>query len=92
MRITAELSLYPLQDDPIPVILEFIGGLEENGCLEMTVNQLSTQLRGELDDVMRCVHTALQRSFASGKPQVLVTKFLNSDLPIAEPPILDSAN
>ncbi|NNC63505.1 MAG: hypothetical protein HKN84_01860 [Gammaproteobacteria bacterium] len=90
MRITAELSLYPLSDDPIPVILEFIGGLDEDVQLEMTVNQMSTQIRGELDDVMRCVHTALQRSFASGSPQVLVAKFLNSDLPIFEPPDLES--
>ena len=91
MRITAELSLYPLSDDPIPIILEFIDGLDENGQLEMTVNQLSTQLRGELEVVMRCVHAALQRSFESGRPQVLVAKFLNSDLPISEPPDLDSA-
>jgi uncharacterized protein YqgV (UPF0045/DUF77 family) len=90
MRITAELSLYPLSDDPIPVILEFIGGLDEDGPLEMTVNQMSTQIRGELDDVMRCLHAALQRSFVSGSPQVLVAKFLNSDLPILEPPDLES--
>jgi len=91
MRITAELSLYPLRDDPIPVILKFIEGINEDGGIEMTVNQLSTQIRGELDDVMHCVHAALQRSFVSGEPQALVAKFLNSDLPIAEPPILDSA-
>lgn len=90
MRITAELSLYPLSDDPIPIILEFIEGLDGNGQLEMTVNQLSTQLRGELEVVMHCVHAALQRSFESGRPQVLVAKFLNSDLPIGEPPDLDS--
>ncbi|MDH3419099.1 MAG: hypothetical protein OEM78_06455 [Gammaproteobacteria bacterium] len=91
MRITAELSLYPLHDDPIPTILEFIDGLDENADLEMTVNQLSTQICGELEEVMRCVRAALQRSFASGRPQVLVAKFLNSDLPIREPPDLESA-
>lgn len=91
MRITTELSLYPLSDDPIPTILEFIDGLDDEGRLEMTVNQMSTQIRGELEEVMRCVHAAVQRSFASGKPQVLVAKFLNSDLPISEPPDLDSA-
>ena len=90
MRITAELSLYPLSDDPIPTILEFIAGLNEDGRLEITVNQLSTQIRGELDEVIRCVHAALQRSFDSGGPQVLVAKFLNSDLPISEPPDLES--
>jgi len=89
MRITAELSLYPLSDDPIPTILEFVAGLDGHGQLEMTVNQMSTQIRGELEAVMGCVHAALQRSFGSGSPQVLVAKFLNSDLPIGEPPDLD---
>jgi len=91
MRITVELSLYPLTDDPIPTILEFINGLDENDGLEMTVNQMSTQIRGELEDVVRCVQAGLQRSFSSGKPQALIAKFLNSDLPIGEPPVLDSA-
>ncbi len=91
MRVTAELSLYPLHDDPIPVILAFIDGIDEDGRLEIVANQMSTQLRGELDDVMRCVHGALRRSFVSGRPQVLVAKFLNSDLPIGAPPDLDDS-
>jgi uncharacterized protein YqgV (UPF0045/DUF77 family) len=89
MRITAELSLYPLDADPIPVILRFIGGLGDRDDVEIVVNQMSTQLRGELDAVVGCVHAALQRSFESGRPQALVVKFLNSDLPIGTPPILD---
>lgn len=91
MRVTAELSLYPLRDDPIPAILAFIGRLAEDADVEITVNQMSTQLRGELDAVLRCVHGALRRSFAEGGAQVLVAKFLNSDLPIAELPDLDGA-
>jgi uncharacterized protein YqgV (UPF0045/DUF77 family) len=91
MRVTVELSLYPLHDEPIPAILAFINGLDEDGRLEIVVNQMSTQLRGDLGDVMPCVHAALQRAFASGKPQVLVAKFLNSDLPIGVPPDLDGA-
>lgn len=89
MRITAELSLYPLHDDPVPAILAFIDGLTGDGRVELVVNQMSTQLRGELDDVIPCVHAALQRSFSSNRPQVLVAKFLNSDLPIGTPPDLD---
>ena len=91
MRITAELSLYPLQDDPIPVILEFIRGLDGRNSLEIVVNQMSTQIRGELDDVVGCINEALRRSFAGGGAQVLVAKFLNSDLPIGEAPELDDA-
>jgi uncharacterized protein YqgV (UPF0045/DUF77 family) len=91
MRITAELSLYPLHDDPIPVILRFIDELSNAGSLELSVNQMSTQVCGELGEVMRCVQMALQHSFAASSSQVLVAKFLNSDLPIQEPPDLDDA-
>lgn len=89
MRITVELSLYPLRDDPIPVILQFIEEVSNCADLEIVVNQMSTQLRGEIDEILRCVGAALQRSFASGCPQVLVAKFLNSDLPVDQPPDLN---
>jgi len=89
MRITAELSLYPLHDHPIPAILDFIDELSGAESLELSVNQMSTQVRGELDEVMRCVRVAMERSFAEGGSQVLVAKFLNSDLPIQDPPDLD---
>ena len=58
--------------------------------LEVTVNQMSTQLRGEFEDVTRAVQQALASSFQIGGPQVLVAKFLNADLPILEAPDLDA--
>ncbi len=91
MRITAELSLYPLSDTPIPKIEAFIGSLVEHERVELVVNQMSTQLLGELDDVLACVKDALRQSFAAGESQVLVAKFLNADLPIASAPELGSS-
>lgn len=90
MRITAELSLYPLQDDYIPPILAFIRALEAGGRIEVRSNQLSTQLSGELGDVMAAVHGALEASFAAGGGQALVAKFVNADLPLDEAPDLGS--
>jgi uncharacterized protein YqgV (UPF0045/DUF77 family) len=91
MRVTVELSLYPLQGSPIEKILAFIATVQGDSRLEVVVNQMSTQLRGELDVVMGVLHTALARSFDGGGPQALVAKFLNSDLPIGEPPVLEAA-
>jgi uncharacterized protein YqgV (UPF0045/DUF77 family) len=90
MRITAELSLYPLREDFIPPIQTFIRSLEVGGRIEVRSNQLSTQLRGELDDVMTALRDALDASFAAGGAQALVAKFLNADLPLDEPPDLGS--
>ena len=88
MRITAELSLYPMGGQPIERILEFIGEFPSDDRLELSVNQMSTQIRGDAADVFERVQAALLRAFASGDPQVLVAKFLNSDLPINEAPDL----
>ncbi len=89
MRITAEISLYPLQDQFLPRIETFIRSVRKAPDLEVTVNQMSTQLRGELEDVIRAVEQALASSFQAGGPQVLVAKFLNADLPVREAPNLD---
>ena len=89
MRITAEMSLYPLRDAWLDTILAFIEAVRDDGRIEIAVNQMSTQMRGELDDVMGVLNEAMRRSFAAGGPQALVVKFLNADLPIAEPPVLE---
>ena len=55
MRVTAEMSLYPLQGQPLEKILAFIETIASEARLEVVVNQLSTQVRGELGVVMaRC--------------------------------------
>ncbi len=90
MRITAEVSLYPLQDQYLARIENFIHSIGDASGLEVTVNQMSTQLRGEFEDVTRAVQQALASSFQIGGPQVLVAKFLNADLPILEAPDLDA--
>jgi uncharacterized protein YqgV (UPF0045/DUF77 family) len=89
MRVTAEISLYPLGPQPIEKILEFIDTIRGDGRLEVVVNQLSTQVRGELHGVMAVLTVAIERSFAVAGPQALVVKILNADLPIAEPPVLE---
>jgi uncharacterized protein YqgV (UPF0045/DUF77 family) len=88
MRVTAEMSLYPLADDALQKILRFIEEIQD-ARLEIVVNQLSTQVRGELEVVMAVVTRALARSFGAGGSQVLVVKVLNADLPIGTPPVLE---
>jgi len=88
MRITAEISLYPLQEEFLPTIQSFVRVIQGSPGLQVTVNQMSTQLSGELRDVSRALEQALEESFRDGGSQVLVAKFLNADLPIDEAPDL----
>jgi uncharacterized protein YqgV (UPF0045/DUF77 family) len=89
MRVTVEMSLYPLESEPLEKILAFIATITADARLEVVVNQLSTQVRGELRDVMSTMTTAIERSFGRNAPQALVLKILNADLPIGEPPLLE---
>ncbi len=86
MRITVELSLYPLAPDFVVHITDFIVELRREPGLEIVTNQMSTQVRGEFDAVLaavaRCTRTAMERV----QPVVLVAKFLNADLPISTRP------
>jgi uncharacterized protein YqgV (UPF0045/DUF77 family) len=86
MRITVEISLYPLQEQYLSKIEAFIAELRRAPGLEIVVNQMSTQLRGELGDVMAALEAAIRQSFGDAIPEVLVAKFLNADLPIRETP------
>jgi uncharacterized protein YqgV (UPF0045/DUF77 family) len=89
MRVTAEMSLYPLQGQALERILAFVETITSDGRVEVVVNQLSTQVRGELDVVMSTITAAIERSFGDGGSQALVLKILNADLPIGEPPVLE---
>jgi uncharacterized protein YqgV (UPF0045/DUF77 family) len=86
MRITVELSLYPLATDFVGHITDFILELRREPGLEIVTNQMSTQVRGEFDAVMgavsRCTRAAMERVH----PVVLVAKILNADLDIGDMP------
>lgn len=89
MRITAELSLYPLaSEEPVARIAEFIRDLRGQPGIELLTNQMSTQLRGEMQDVQRAVDTCMKAVMESGDRVVLVAKYLNADLPINSLPQL----
>lgn len=76
MILTAELSLYPLQDDYVPVILRFIDGLRERPGLQVITNAMSTQIQGDAGAVMSAVGDTLRASAEIDPRQVLVCKFI----------------
>jgi len=88
MRITAEMSLYPLKDGPVPEIIDFIRELRSREGIEIVSNQLSTQLRGEFDAVTSAVNRCMRRAMEAPNTVVLVVKYLNVDLEIGRAPTL----
>ena len=82
MKLTAELSLYPLQDDYLPVIDAFIDAARRQSDMVVVTNAMSTQVCGDYDAVFDLVNTALKASVERFGSQVLVCKFIPGELDI----------
>ncbi len=86
MLLTAEVSLYPLATDYLPVIKSFIRRLREYEGLTLVTNAMSTQVTGDFERVFAVVGAELRASCETYGKQVLVCKFIPGDLDIAETP------
>ena len=82
MQVAVDISLYPLKEDLIPPILDVIGRLRSYDALDVVTNPMSTQIRGEYDQVMAVLLTELKTTFEAEPKAVFVIKMLNN--PIAD--------
>ncbi len=80
MKISVELSLYPLANEFLPIIQDIVERLNRSATIDCYTNTMSTQLFGEFDDVMRVVKEIIGYSFSTYGKQVFVAKYLNSDV------------
>lgn len=87
MKLTAELSLYPLHEGYIEAIESFIQAARKAGeeCKDMIIltNAMSTQICGEWDEVMALISTQLKASHKKFGRQVLVCKLIPGELALA---------
>jgi len=91
MEITAELSMYPLDANYKPPIIDFIMDLREQPGIEVVTNQLATQLRGEFAAVTGAINRCMEKTMLDPRRVVFTVKYLNTGLDIAEKPRLDIA-
>jgi len=76
MHVAVEISLYPLTDGFIPPIRDFIERLRTHDGLRVVTNSMSTQVAGELAQVMRALEQEMAVTFAAPQRSVLVMKVL----------------
>lgn len=79
MRISLDISLYPLTEGYVDPILAFIDQLESNNKLVVKRNSLSTQVFGEYRDVMDCIDQEMEAVFNALPHSVFVMKFIGTD-------------
>ncbi|MFK8014213.1 MAG: YkoF family thiamine/hydroxymethylpyrimidine-binding protein [Gammaproteobacteria bacterium] len=86
MKLTAEISLYPLSDEYLDVVKEFVRALRKHDGLTLVTNAMSTQVCGDYDRVFDAVSTELRESVNRRGKQVLVCKFIVGELDIKTHP------
>ena len=80
MIVSAEISLYPLEQDFIPVIDDFLACLRAKPNISVRVNALSTQIRGEYREVMNILTDCMEQSLNQKVKMSFVLKVLNTDI------------
>jgi uncharacterized protein YqgV (UPF0045/DUF77 family) len=76
MDIGVDISLYPLHQQFIPPIQDFIDRLNADARLRVVTNSMSTQVFGDYDAVMPTLLQQLRVTFANNAKAVFVMKVL----------------
>ena len=80
MKLSVEISMYPLKDEYIPVIKNFIDRVNIHEGLNVITNTMSTQIFGDYDVVMDVMREEMRRSFEEFGRAIFVCKFIDGDL------------
>jgi len=80
MELSVEISKYPLADDYIPAIKDFIERLQAIEGLSVVGNTMSTQVFGDYDLVMDTLKDEIRRSYEQFGKAIFVCKFIGGNL------------
>lgn len=83
MNTSVEISYYPLHDEFIPHIKDFIGRLKKHPNIKAKTNGMSTQVFGNYFEVMDILTREIHKSFELPH-SVFILKIINADLNIYE--------
>ena len=76
MKLSAEITMYPLQDKYLPIIENFIDHLKSYKGITLEVFPTCTVVMGNFDDVMQVVSSSIKWSADNKDKAVFVAKFL----------------
>mgnify|MGYP001556243887 CR=1 FL=1 len=72
MRISVEISMYPLAENYIEPIQNFIDAINSNPKIDVITNKMSTQLRGEHSEIMPLLTEEMIRVFDSIRASFII--------------------
>ena len=80
MKVSVEISLYPLANEFIPPIQDFIRRLNQHPDLVVHTNTMSTQVFGPYERVMAVLAKEMQKTHQQTPKAAFAMKVLNGDL------------
>ena len=80
MKLSVEISMYPLDGTYETHILHFIKKIKSYPNISSKTNSMSTQIFGEYDVVMSVLQKEMKSVFEDKVKTVMVMKFINADL------------
>jgi uncharacterized protein YqgV (UPF0045/DUF77 family) len=82
MKTTIEISNYPLSEEYIPKIQDFIDRCNAHQDVTIKTNATSTHIVGDYDVVMQLLSDEIKTSFEKFGRAIFVVKILNGALDI----------
>lgn len=76
MKLSAEITLYPLQDGYLEVIIATIEKLNNYPKIDVTTFPTATILIGDYEDVMSTINEVIAWSFENYGKCIFITKFI----------------
>ncbi|WP_308364833.1 MULTISPECIES: YkoF family thiamine/hydroxymethylpyrimidine-binding protein [unclassified Microbulbifer] len=80
MKLSVEISMYPLKDEYIPTIQDFIDRLNNHPNLQVITNTMSTQVFGDYDLLMDVLKQEIRTAYEKHGRAIFVCKFIDGDL------------
>lgn len=79
MRITVDISMYPLTENYIEPIKGFINAVKNNPNIEVVTNKVSTQLRGEHNEIMPLLTNEMIKVFEKIRASFVIKVIKGND-------------
>lgn len=80
MTIAVEITMYPLCENYIPLIDDFLDRINTYPNLVIRTNNMSTRITGNYSEIMQLLDKELKKSFDCGKKISFVMKVLNNPI------------
>lgn len=80
MKASIEISMYPLNEEYVDFILDFINNLNANKNIEVQTNGMSTQIFGDYFEIMKTLTDEMYNSYQKAGKAIFVLKIVNAYL------------